>query len=327
MRIGAVPRRTCVDGVIAVIVTITPNPCVDKTVFIDRLHVGEKNRAPRYTCIAGGKGCNVSRAVNAMGGSTLAMPFVGGHTGRHVVEMLTEEDGVRCAPIWVSAMTRTITTILEEPVHRQTAVFEPGPAVTKPEGAAALEQVAAVLSKATVITMNGSAPDRTLDHFYHDVTRMANEAGVKTILDAYGPICEQGLTANPYMVKPNVEEAEQLLGCSINTRADQWAAVDSLRVKGVSLVVLSLGAAGALVACKAGCFHVMPPAIDEVNPVGSGDALVAGFALGLAGDKPIEDTARLGVAMGTANAMSWDIGAFTSEQVNALLPDITITPR
>ena len=306
------------------IVSITPNPCVDKTVFIDALLPGEKIRASRCTCIAGGKGCNVSRAVNAMGGVATAMPFVGGYTGRHVVDMLEQEDGVRCVPIWVAGMTRTITTILEEPIHRQTAVFEPGSPVTSAECDAALERVAAMLPEASVITMNGSAPDSTLDNFYFEVTRMARNAGVTTIVDAYGPIFARALKAMPYMVKPNVEEAEKLLGCAITNRAEQWAAVNWLREQGIALVVLSLGAEGALVACDEAHFHVRPPVIKEVNPVGSGDALVAGFALGIADQTDIESTARLGVAMGTANAMSWDIGAFTKTQVDTLLPQVTI---
>lgn len=309
------------------ILTITPNPCVDKTLFIDTLRLGEKIRAPRYTCIAGGKGCNVSRAIKAMGGESIAMPFVGGHTGRHVVDMLENEDGLRCAPVWVEGMTRTITTVLEESVHRQTALFEPGSAVSAEECQDALERVEQLLPEASLITMNGSAPDTTLDNFYHDVVQLAHAADVKTIVDAYGVIFERALKALPYMVKPNIEEAEQLQECSITNRSEQWEAVDWFHAKGIPLVVLSLGADGALVSFEDSQFHVQPPAIEEVNPVGSGDALVAGFALGITQDENIESTARRAVAMGTANAMSWDIGTFTKEQVDQLLKQIHITQK
>jgi len=321
-----------------VILTITPNPCVDKTLFIDALRPGEKIRAPRYGCIAGGKGCNVSRAIKAMGGDTVAMPFVGGHTGRHVVDMLEQQDGLRCATVWVKDMTRTITTVLEEPIHRQTALFEPGSRVTSEECRKALELVEQLLPEADLITMNGSAPDATLDNFYHDVVMLAHKAGVKTIVDAYGAIFERALEALPYMVKPNAEEAQQLLQRAITNRAEQWAAVDWFHDKGIPLVVLSLGADGALVSFRdcpsiRDCpwedaqFHAHPPAIEEVNPVGSGDALVAGFALGITQDMDIESTARRAVAMGTANAMSWDIGTFTKTEVDVLLPKIQILAK
>ena len=241
------------------IITITPNPCVDKTLFIDTLQPGAKIRSPRYTCIAGGKGCNVSRAIKLMGGKTVAMPFVGGHTGRHVVEMLEKQDGLTCIPVWVTSSTRTITTVLEEPAHRQTALFEPGSAVSPEECHSALEQVKHLLPKADLITMNGSAPDATLDMFYHDVVHLANEVGIRTIVDAYGAIFNHALKALPYMVKPNVEEAEQLLQHAITNREEQWKAVDWFHEQGIPLVVLSLGADGALVSFEDDQFHVQPP--------------------------------------------------------------------
>ncbi len=95
------------------ILTVTPNPCVDKTVFIARLEPGGRFRSPKCTHIPGGKGTNVSRAVKALGGDTGALVIVGGHTGRHVVDMIEQQDGVRCVPVWVAGMTRVITTVLE----------------------------------------------------------------------------------------------------------------------------------------------------------------------------------------------------------------------
>lgn len=304
------------------ILTVTPNPCVDKTLFVDTLCPGEKIRAGRYTCIAGGKGCNVSRAVKVMGGDTIAMPMVGGATGEHVVHMLEHQDQIRCAPVWVSSMTRTITTVLEEPIHRQTALFEPGPHIAEAEYETFIEAFRAVISEASLVTFNGSAPDPRLDRLYHDLILLARENGVRSIVDAYGAIFEQALTARPHMVKPNVEEAELLFGHPLRDRKTQWAAVDALLERGISLVVLSLGADGALAATDDQRFHVKPPTIEAVNPVGSGDALVAGFALGLTEGLELEPLARLGVAMGTANAMSWDIGSFTAQQVHALLPRV-----
>ena len=86
------------------ILTVTPNPCVDKTVFIARLEPGGRFRSPKCTHIPGGKGTNVSRAVKALGGDTAALVIVGGHTGRHVVEMIEQQDGVRCVPVWVAGL-------------------------------------------------------------------------------------------------------------------------------------------------------------------------------------------------------------------------------
>jgi len=300
---------------------------VDKTLFTGPIELGAKIRAPRCTCIAGGKGCNVSRAIKAMGGDTVAMVLVGGPTGRHVVDMLEKQDGVPTVPVWVDGLTRTITTVLEEPPHRQTAFFEPGPVTTEVERGRFLELFRETVTQAELVTLNGSAPDPALDTLYRDLLDIAHACKVPVILDAYGTIFAKALERGPFMVKPNVEELEQFLGEHVDTREQQWRAVDRLRGGGIELVVLSLGAEGALVASKEGCFHARPPRIEEVNPVGSGDALVAGFALGVTQRKNLTDTIRLGVAMGTANAITWDIGSFTRHQVEALIPEVQLIAR
>ena len=309
------------------ILTVTPNPCVDKTLFTGPVQLGAKIRAPRWTCIAGGKGCNVSRAVKVMGGSTSAMVLTGGPTGQHVVDMLEEADGIPVIPVPVEGLTRTITTVLEESLHRQTAFFEPGPQVSEKEHQRFIDLFRDAVLEASLVTLNGSAPDPGLDVLYRELLEIAAAAGVRVILDAYGPIFAAALEARPYMVKPNVEELEQLVGRSIHSREEQWQTMAWLHDQGIELVVLSLGAEGALVLSGKEQFHVQPPEITEINPVGSGDSLVAGFALGLTTGMDLETTAILGVAMGTANAMSWDIASFTREEVVSLLPRVTVTRR
>jgi 1-phosphofructokinase family hexose kinase len=300
------------------ILTVTPNPCVDKTVFVDHLAVGGKTRAPRYACIPGGKGTNVARAAKALGYDSAAFVVVGGHTGRHVVEMIEQQDGVRCIPAWVAGATRTITTVLEESIHRQTAIFEPGSEVTEAELAAMLELFAKVVPEASVVTFNGTVCHPVLRPLYRDMIAEAKRLGKKTVLDAYGPEFEAGLLSGPDLIKPNVTEAEQLLGMTIHTESDQWEAVRRFHDQGVPNVVLSLGEDGALASDGIHRWHGRPPRIDAVNEVGSGDSLVAGLAIGLQEGWPLDQALRLGIAAGTANAMSWDIAHFTRAEVNAV---------
>ena len=306
------------------ILTVTPNPCVDKTVFIDRLEIGGRLRSKKCTYIPGGKGSNVSRAVKALGGDTIALVIVGGPTGQHVVDMITNDDGVRCIPVRVAAMTRTITTVLEESIHRQTAFFEPGSTVTEAEVDDTVNSIAEALAGAKVVTFNGSVPDPSLNGLYAEGVRLAREAGVLSIVDSYGEPFRRALTEKPYMVKPNDEEAEGLVGFSLDSDAARWHAIDWFHAQGVELVVLSLGAEGALVSRNGERFAVHPPNIEEINPVGSGDALVAGFALGLERGLSLEEMSRLGVAAGTANAMSWDIGHFTKAEVDAIAQQVIV---
>ncbi|HQE84581.1 MAG TPA: hexose kinase [Candidatus Hydrogenedentes bacterium] len=308
------------------ILTVTPNPCVDKTVFIDRLTVGAFIRSGKCTCIPGGKGANVSRAVKALGRPTKAMAIVGGHPGRHVVDMIEQQDGVKCIPAWVESQTRTITTVLEEPVHRQTAFFEPGSRVTSAEYAAIVAKFQEAVAGAHVVTFNGTVCDKSIKNLYRDLIPIAKQAGATTILDSHGPEFALGLESVPYMVKPNVAETEEVFGYSLETDHAKWQAIAQFHAGGIELVALSLGERGAFVSRGNERFHVVPPKIAEVNPVGSGDAFVAAFAIGLLENMSLRDMAMLGCAAGAANAMNWDIGHFTKEEVETLMPKVEVRP-
>lgn len=308
------------------ILSVTPNPCVDKTVFVPELKVGTFMRSEKCTCIPGGKGTNVSRAVKALGRETAAMVIVGGHPGAHVVDMIREQDGVTCIPVWVESQTRTITTVLEEAVHRQTAFFEPGSRVADDEVAAMRHLFEEAVQGARVVTFNGTVPDPAIRTLYRELIPIAKAAGALTILDSHGPELAIGLEAIPFMVKPNVAEAQELVGFALDSNSAHWKAIEQFHARGIEMVVLSLGKNGALVSRGAERWHVIPPAIREVNPVGSGDALVAGFAIGLDESMPLTEMARLAIAAGTANAMSWDIGHFTGDEVNGLIERVEIVP-
>lgn len=310
------------------ILTVTPNPCVDKTIFVETLTVGGKMRSERYACVPGGKGTNVARAVSAMGRSATPFVVVGGHPGAHVVDMIQRQDGIEPLPVWVAGPTRTVTTVLESAVHRQTAFFEPGSRVTEAEYAAIVETFRRAVKEAAVVTFNGTVCDPAIARLYGDLIPLAHEAGATTILDSYGPEFAYGLAQRPFLVKPNLEELEKHAGKSLAAESGRLAAIDGLHDAGVSVVFLSNGGEGAIVSRGAEKWRVTPPAIDEVNPVGSGDCLVAGLAIQLEEDRDrdLRELVRLGVAMGTANAMSWDIGHFDRAQIDRLMDQVVFEP-
>ena len=307
------------------ILTFTPNPCVDKTVFIDRLEVGGRIRSKRCTCIPGGKGTNVSRAVKIFGYETAAMNIVGGHAGRHVVEMIEAQDEIRAIPCWVADQTRTITTVLEEQTGVQTAFFEPGSQVTEAEHTAILETFRDSLDGVSVVTLNGTVPCPSLVQLYGELIPIAHKAGCKVILDTHSEELVHGITAKPDMIKPNHEEAAKHLGYAVDTPEAQHRAIADFHAAGILFVVLSLGKDGCLVSDGNTILRATPPSIDEVNPVGSGDALVAPFAIGLQEGWNLERMTRYGCAAGTANAMSWDIGHFTMDEVEEIAGQVEIT--
>ncbi len=306
------------------ILTVTPNPCVDKTVFLDTMNVGKKNVCHRVTTIPGGKGNNVARAVKALGEQSASVVLVGGAPGQHVVDMITRQDGLECHPVWIAENTRTITTVLEEGPHRQTPLFEPGPRVSILEKERLIDEVRARLVETDILTLNGTVPDPVLHDVYRTLITLTKEAGVTVILDTHGRELALGLEAAPFMVKPNEAEAAELVGYALDSDSARWRAIDWFHGKGVALVVLSLGPDGVFVSDGQERLHVKPPAIEEINAVGSGDSLVAGIAVGLLRKWPLEQCAIWGVSAGTVNAMRWDIGHVTQAEVEQIAPRVIV---
>ena len=306
------------------ILTVTPNPCVDKTVFLDTMDVGKKNVCDRVTTIPGGKGNNVARAVKALGERSASVVLVGGAPGQHVVEMITGQDGLECHPVWIAENTRTIITVLEEGSHRQTPLFEPGPRVSASEKESLIAEVRSRLVETEILTLNGTVPDPVLYDVYRTLITLTKEAGVTVILDTHGRELALGIEAAPFMVKPNEAEAAELVGYALDSDLARWRAIDWFHAKGVALVVLSLGPDGVFVSDGRERLHVKPPAIEEINAVGSGDSLVAGIAVGLLRKWPLEQCAIWGVSAGTVNAMRWDIGHVTQAEVAQIAPRVIV---
>lgn len=293
--------------------TVTPNPCIDKTVFISEFKPGDRVRSNKYTQISGGKGNNVARVLVTLGYHTGALLWVGSYTGKQVIKMLRDNDKVRCFPVWTEMPTRTITTILEEKSGRQTAFFEPGPQISQQEYGNFIQTFKKVISLYTIpiVVLSGTVPDPKVSHLYRDLIKIANEKRIQVILDTYGNELSEGLKSRPYMAKPNIDELSWFLQTEIKDMKTRIEGVHYLYKKHkVPVVVLSMGKEGALICFENRYLHILPPKIKEINPVGSGDALVAGFAIGLYEGFSMEDMGRLGVALGTANAMIWDIGKF-----------------
>jgi len=172
--------------------------------------------------------------------------------------------------------------------------------------------------------LSGSSPCPNLDELYGEVIRLASNLGVRTILDSRGGALRAGLRAGPFMIKPNAAETEEALGFSPR---DERLRVEALRAyvdMGVELPILSLGREGAWMWWEGRIYSATPPPVREVNPVGSGDSMVAGIAYGLSvGMDPVESL-RLGVAAGAANAAIWDAASCTRTQINSLLNGVRI---
>ena len=299
-------RKPQFDNSTEMILTVTIAPCIDKSVFIDKLRVGKIIRAQSSKEIAGGKGVNVSRLVNNLGGNTLALVAVAGLYGEKICELINNQDGFPLVPIWISGESRTITTVLDTSKHIQTAYVEPSALLNAKDRKKIMDTYLKYLPESNFVVLSGSIPDGKQSDIFYQMILLAKKKNKRVILDSRGEALKLGVKAKPFMVKPNIEEAGCILSKKLNKLDEYWECVDYCINTGIELVVLTLGKKGALAGYKDKRWQLTPPEIREINPVGSGDALVAGIAVSILDGKNMEYAVKYGLAAAVANASIWD---------------------
>jgi len=305
------------------VTTVTLNPMLDKTIYIDRLQVGTIMRSRQAESAAGGKGINVSRQLKYLGVDTVASGFLGGEIGT-IIEHLLQQESIKSDFVHIGDTTRIGVTILETSTGTSTAIFEPGHRVTADE----IEQLKAKCQSFVHISdwmvLSGSVPCNGMDMLYKELIEMASGQNVKVALDTYHQPLLYGIEAQPFMIKPNVKESEETFSIRLRSERDVLAFIKQLREKEIPLIVITNGGHPAYVCFDNNIWRVIPPAVKPVNPVGSGDTMIAAMIFGFISHWQIEDVIRFGVAAGAANASVWRIAACHRQEIDALVPQVKL---
>ena len=257
------------------IVTLTLNPSVDRTVEVETLERGEVMRALRVRVDPGGKGINVSRALATHDLPTRAVVTVGGAEGEHLVTLL-RDTGIEIVPVPIQGAIRSNITVAE-PDGTTTKFNEPGAQLSAEELAAVITAVRGAVESADWLVASGSLPAGTPAGFYADLVRMLEGSGTRVAVDTSGPALEAVLAAGPTLVKPNRDELAEVTGRRLGTIAEVVEAASRLRDLGAGEVLASLGADGAVLVDEDGAIHGRTPAVPPLSSVGAGDAMLAGF--------------------------------------------------
>jgi len=303
--------------------TVTLNPSLDEHIMVHGLIVEEANRWEKLHRYAGGKGIDVSRAIHEMGGSSIAYGFIGGENGR-VLEILLDEEGVLYSFTPVREETRTNFIITDTKTWQQTRIGAPGPRITPGELERFNRKLRKLKPSPDMMVVAGSAPPGVPTNMYYGMINEAREFGVRTILDSSGQLFEEGIKAQPYLVKPNIHEAEELLGKKLETEADIIEAVLELAHTGIEIAVISRGKEGIIAATKNGIIKAVPPPVKIKSAVGAGDCTIAGLAIKLASNAPLIEACRLAVAMGTAAVLTPGTELCHKADVERILPQVKI---
>ena len=305
------------------IATITLNPSLDEDIMVHGLVVEETNRWVKLRRYAGGKGIDVSRAIQEMDGMTTAYGFIGGPDGR-VVEILLDEEGVPFSFTPIRQETRTNFIITDTRTSQQTRIVAPGPHISKGALERFIKKLRRIYRGADLIAACGSVPPGVPANIYYDIVTEAKNSGIRTILDASGQWLKEGMKAKPCIIKPNVREAEELLGMELPTEEAIIKAALNLVESGIEIVVISRGKDGIIAASKESIFNAVPPPVKVRSAVGAGDCAVAGLALKLAYGEPLLEACRLAVAMGTATVLTPGTELCHRADVERLLPQIKV---
>ncbi|MFF9362863.1 1-phosphofructokinase [Streptomyces griseoluteus] len=259
------------------ILTVTPNPSLDRTYEVPVLERGEVIRASGERMDPGGKGVNVSRAVAAAGRRTLAVLPLGGAPGALIAELL-DAQGIEVAPVPVAGATRS-NIALAEADGVLTKINAPGPELTPAEEESLLGAVRTHSADALWIACCGSLPLGLAPSWYADVVARAHSGGARIALDTSGPALLQALRARPDVVKPNAEELSAAVGRPLVTVGDAVKAAEELRTMGARAVLASLGADGQLLVDGRGAWFGTARVAAVRSNVGAGDSSLAGFLI------------------------------------------------
>jgi tagatose 6-phosphate kinase len=310
------------------ILCVTLNPCLDKTLTVPHWRPGDLVRGKALREVVGGKGNNVARALGRLGRPSRPVTFLGGKMGFHCETLLREDDHLESLVVWTLAPTRVILTVRTEASADQTAFFDPDPSITAVEAEALLRQVEQALQAggALAMTLSGSSPAPATHGLYGELIALARARKVPVFLDTYGPALRAISGLWPDAIQLNRREAAAHLRTPKVSDHDVAGLLEDWHRRGVTCGVVTDGPNPVSILWRGSRFRVIPPQIEAVNPIGSGDSLLAGLVDGwLSGLEP-EPLFRHAVACAVANALVWDAGAIDPAAV-ALQRDRILVER
>jgi 1-phosphofructokinase/tagatose 6-phosphate kinase len=313
--------------VVQLIVTVTLNAAIDRTLSVPNFQLGQRHRASQGLTLAGGKGINVARALKRLDVPVVATGLAGGRTGTRIVEELTSEailnDFVRIAD-----ESRTSTAVVDPTSAKFTEINEWGPQVSEEELAMLLDKISYLARGADMVVFAGTLPRAVDESFYANAIRDLNRRNVRAVLDSEGQPLRLGVEAEPYLVSPNQREAEGLVGQEFSDDEDYLMALDR---------IADMGARNVLVTAEARSFGLFredrkrlvfragAPELEPMSAVGSGDVLLAAFLAARVSEKSLEESLRLAVAAGAASTLEVGAGRFEPREASRLVGSIEVS--
>jgi 1-phosphofructokinase/tagatose 6-phosphate kinase len=309
-----------------VIVTVTLNAAVDRTLTVPNFQLGHRHRASGGLTSAGGKGINVARALKRLDSPVIATGLAGGTTGDRIIAELANEailnDFVR-----IGDESRTSTAVVDPTAGTLTEIYEWGPAVRREELDTLIDKLHYLSRVASFVVFSGSLPRDVEDDFYAEAVRDLNRRGVHCVVDAEGEPLRRAVEAEPFLVSPNQREAEGLVGQEFSEDEDFLMALDA---------IADLGARNVLITQETSCFGLFREertvrrfraSIERLEPVasvGAGDVLLAGFLAARFNAQPFDAALRQAVGSAAASVVELGAGRFDAREAGRLAASVSL---
>jgi len=309
------------------IITVTLNAALDKTLEVPNFRVGRRHRSVEQTTMPGGKGVNIARALKRLGQPVIATGLAGGATGNMIVDALNDE-AILNGFVRIREESRTNTAVLDPTTGVHTEINERGPAVSAHDLELFRDKLLYLAKGASMCVFAGSLPRGVPPDVYAGLIRELKKQNVTTVVDTEGEPLRLAARAEPDIVSPNELEAEELVGHEFNDDSDRAGAVRE---------IVSLGARSAIMTLREGCwaqvlvegaphlFHVTVPEVEPVATIGAGDAFLAGYVAARYRGLPATECLRFGVACGAESTGRLGAGLIDVREVDRLLADVAVS--
>ncbi|KAA0565745.1 1-phosphofructokinase [Bacillus sp. CH30_1T] len=303
------------------IATVTLNPAIDVRYTLSQFKMGEVNRVSTIDKSAGGKGLNVTRVLSQLGQKVTCTGFLGGKSGEWIENQLSHLE-VHNSFVPIKGETRTCLAILSK--EGQTEILETGPFISSNELEIFDRTFSSILDTVDFVVVSGSLPEGVPTDFYRELTKKANQKGVRLLLDTSGPGLAAGIAGKPFLIKPNKEEFARLIGRTFGSTDDMLRHAQAICQKGIHYVLLSLGEEGAILVNGKRILRAKVPRVKAVNPVGSGDSMLAGFTYAYSHGFPIEEVLKWACACGMSNAIMENTGEVNLLDIRRFVKEIDV---
>ncbi|MCJ7688225.1 MAG: 1-phosphofructokinase [Clostridiaceae bacterium] len=305
------------------IITVTLNPALDKTVEINQFTISSVNRIVSTRLDAGGKGINVSKVIKELRHKSLALGFLGGSSGNYIKNYL-DDLNIKNEFLSVKGETRTNLKIIDKVNNTHTDINENGPDLKEEDIANIKEKIMQHCTLKSLVILSGSVPRGIGSSIYGDIIKAVKTKGGKVILDADGEMLMQGIKAGPYMVKPNIDELQKAFGITIHNEDEVIETAKKILEYGVKYVVISQGSEGSLFISRDKVAKAKGIKVGVKSTVGAGDSMVAALAVAVESEYTFEESIKLACATSTANVMTEGTQTGKFEDIEELKKQIII---